>query len=321
VNTTSRALAFASLWFDAATVERVFVPLVADWQREWRDTTPARRAWVSVRGLAAFAFSFAILTPRIVATPIPSRTALNVTARVGMFCLIVGGLLSIPMMRTIVDKSMEPLSWPLMVLLALPVGLTMAFPFAMTIAVDAIRRGRDLPSQVERAAALKLAVAAFVMMTLASGVLLPEADRIWREQSTPAGWNVVPPSFGSSSTLALLTHPDRSGEIIPGQYTRAGAIRRTLVGRVVTSILPAILIWLRWEATNRRRRAWYSPLPGVLATTAAIAGYFAFWSAGTMLELWGTLPWALGLWTPLVGLLISGLALRAWSRRQELQGV
>jgi hypothetical protein len=120
VNTTSRALAFASLWFDAATVGRIFVPLVADWQREWRDATPARRAWVSVRGLAAFAFSFAILTPRIVATPVPSRIALNVTARIGIFCLIVGGLLSIPMVRTIADRSMEPLSWPLMVLLALP---------------------------------------------------------------------------------------------------------------------------------------------------------------------------------------------------------
>jgi hypothetical protein len=197
----------------------------------------------------------------------------------------------------------------------------MAFPFAMTIAVDAIRRGRDLPAQVERAAAVKLAVTAFVMMTLASGYLVPEANRTWREQSTPAGWNVPEPSFADSSTLALLTHPDRNGEIIPGQYTRAASIRRTLVGRVVTSILPAILIWLRWQQTNRRRRAWYSPLPGMLATPAVIAGYFAFWAAGTMLELRGILPFALGLWTPLVGLLITGLALRAWSRRQELQGV
>ncbi len=30
----SRALAFASRWFDPATVSSVFEPLIADWQRE-----------------------------------------------------------------------------------------------------------------------------------------------------------------------------------------------------------------------------------------------------------------------------------------------
>ena len=32
---TTRALAFASRWFDEATVHRTFEPLIADWQREW----------------------------------------------------------------------------------------------------------------------------------------------------------------------------------------------------------------------------------------------------------------------------------------------
>jgi hypothetical protein len=50
---TTRALAFASRWFDEATVRRTFEPLIADWQREWQDASPSRRARVSLRGLAA----------------------------------------------------------------------------------------------------------------------------------------------------------------------------------------------------------------------------------------------------------------------------
>lgn len=312
-----RAIAFASRWFDPETVHRVFEPLVADWQREWRDAPPVRRVAVSVRGLAAFIFSFVILTPRILRTSIPQTTRWNVTIRIATFCLIIGGLLSIPLVQSIGKQSMEPLSLPLLILFALPTGLTLSLPFAMAIAVDGIRRDRTLPAQVERAAALKLAVATFVVMTLANGFLIPAANQVWRERSTPAGWNVPPPRISESSTLALLRHPDRNGPIVEGNYTRAGDIRQTLVGRVVTSILPALLIWLRWQATNRRRRAWYSPLPSALATAAGVVGVFAFWAAGAFLELRAILPWALGLWTPVVGLLAYGLAARAWSQRLE----
>lgn len=310
VSITRRALALASRWFDAATVDRVFAPLVADWQREWRDTTPAGRAWVSVRGLSAFAFSFAILGPRILTTAVPSVTRLVVTARIAAFCLVVGGVFSIPIVQTLARQSMEPLSLPLLWMFALPAALTIAFPFAMTIAVDGIRRNRQLPSHVERAAAARLAVAAFVIMTLASGVVRPAANQQWRERSTPAGWNVPAPSISQSSTVALLTHPDRGGPVVPGNYTRAREIRRELVSRFVMSVLPALFIWLRWAATNRRRRAWYAPLPGLLATTAGIAGFFVFWSVGANLEVRGILPWGLGLWTPVAGFLAWGMSTR-----------
>ena len=213
---------------------------------------------------------------------------------------------------------MEPLSLPLLVLFALPVSLTIAFPFGMAIAVDGIRRDENTPPQVKRAAALKLAGAAFVVTMIANGYLVPMADQTWRERSTPAGWNVPPPTISQMSTLALLTHPERGGPIVPRQYTRAGEVRRALVGRVVASLLPAMLVWLRWEGTNRRRRAWYAPLPSILATAAGVVGVFGFWSLGAMIEFRGVLPWALGLWAPVVGLLGSGLAARAWS---EYQGV
>ncbi len=41
-------LRFARAWFDEGTVTRVFEPLVADWQREWIDTSGAKRIMIAV---------------------------------------------------------------------------------------------------------------------------------------------------------------------------------------------------------------------------------------------------------------------------------
>lgn len=50
-----RLLSWAGCWFDA-TMERVFVPLVADWQHEWASKRGARRRvnlrWLAHRPLA-----------------------------------------------------------------------------------------------------------------------------------------------------------------------------------------------------------------------------------------------------------------------------
>ena len=44
-------------------MHRTFEPLIADWQREWYESAPSRRWWVSLRAWAAFACSAAILEP------------------------------------------------------------------------------------------------------------------------------------------------------------------------------------------------------------------------------------------------------------------
>src|SRR6187455_2033701 len=98
---TSRALAFASRWFDERTVVRVFEPLIADWQREWQDSAQPQRAWVSTRGLLAFACAAMISLPHVVATPTPHLLTRRVAGRIIVFCLIAADLLSIPMVRSI----------------------------------------------------------------------------------------------------------------------------------------------------------------------------------------------------------------------------
>jgi hypothetical protein len=53
-------LRLAEAWFDAATVSRVFEPLIADWQRECAPKSGLARIACRIRGAAAFAMSFTL---------------------------------------------------------------------------------------------------------------------------------------------------------------------------------------------------------------------------------------------------------------------
>jgi hypothetical protein len=86
---TNRALAFASRWFDAATVRGTFEPLIADWQREWQDAMPSRRAWTSARGLVAFICAVIVSGPRIALTPAPTSVTDRVAITMTRFRLLV----------------------------------------------------------------------------------------------------------------------------------------------------------------------------------------------------------------------------------------
>lgn len=311
---STRALAFASRWFDPATVHRTFEPLIADWQREWQDTPASRRWRVSVRAIVAFICAVAISSPHIMMTPIPRTIAVPVARRILLFCAIVAGLLSIPLARLFAARSVE-LSWPATVLLmALPGALVAVFPFSMIIAVDAIGQDETEPPHVKRTVALKLAVCAIMLMFTAEGFVLPFASQAWQRVSTPVGWNVPQATAGESSTLALLTNPERHTAIVPRQYTRAGEIRRVLINRTVASLMPALLVWLRWTMiTQPRRRRYWPPPAAALAGLSAGAVILVSFLAG-LLEY--RLEWqaGTGLWAP-VGMLI------AWILLERRRGV
>lgn len=315
---TSRALVFASRWFDEATVRRTFEPLIADWQREWLSAPPSRRARISLRGAAAFACAVFVLSPRILLTPTPRAVAQRVLTRIALFCLIVGGLFSLPILRS-PDTRWLDTPWPVtLLLLALPVGIAMAFPLAMVTAVDAIRRD-DAPAHVERATAVRVAIGAILFMVLMQGIAIPFANQQWREASTPAGWNTPPPSFSESSTWALLTHPDRHTAIVPApNYTRAGEIRRQLVSRMVMSIVPALFVWLRWTALGHRRRFW--PPHAVVMTALAAIVFLASAILGFRLELFLRLTPGNGMWMPVAMLIAFGAAQQYVQSRQATAG-
>lgn len=304
----SRALAFASRWFDPAVVHRTFEPLIADWQREWYESAPSRRVWVSCRAWAAFVCTAAMSMPAIVTTPIPRSISRRVAKRIIVFCVVAAAALSVPMVRSMGSLGIEPPLWAMLLLMFMPTAVGIAFPFAMVIAVDAIRRN-DAPPHVERAAALKLGVIAVCFMLALGGLVGPFASRQFVRVSTPAGWNIPAPRIQQLSTVALLNHPDRSTAIVPGQYTRAGVIRRELMNRSVLSLMPAMFVWLRWTSLGyRRRRFW--PLPGSAMTALVIVAFFPALFGGVLLEH----EWAM---QPGTGLLLPLIVFGSWSLIQQ----
>ena len=309
----ARALEFASRWFEPAIVHRTFEPLIADWQREWHDSKPSHRPWVSLRASAAFVCATVISSPAVLTTPTPRTISTSVARRIAVFCVIVGGALCIPMVGSISGREFDAPFWPGVVLVAMPAALAIAFPFSMISAVDPIRHGAHIPPHVERAAALKLGLIAVLFMMSVGGLLAPLASQKWLELSTPSGWNIPQPRIQQLSTPALLTHPDRFTAIVPAwQYSRANEIRRELVQRVVISAMPAIFIWLRWSTlSSPRRRRWW-PLPAALMTALVMMVYFVSLFAGFRLELALQLSPGAGRWLPVV---IFGLWACAVSRR------
>lgn len=310
-----RALAFASRWFDPATVHRTFEPLIADWQREWYESAPSRRLWVSVRASVAFACAAVISSPTIVATPTPRSISWPVARRIALFCLVAAGVLSIPMLRSRDPIELEAPLWAALLLMALPAALTIAFPFAMVIAVDAIRRDPAVPPHVERAAALKLGMIAVCFMLTVGGFVAPLANQEWRVLATPAGWNTPPPQVQHLSIAALLTHPERDTAIVPRQYTRAGEIRRQLINRLVLSALPAMFVWLRWAALNRPRRHRLWPLPAAAMTVVVVVTFLMTFYLGFTLEYRLALQPGTGLFVPLIVFGLWSLAEQRFARR------
>ena len=93
---------------------------------------------------------------------------------------IATAILMLPPVIEISTWMMRGASWTRSSLFffAVPAAMTLAFPFAMTGAVDALRRHHSMPAHVARAAALKLGAFAFAVMLVYSGWVVPAANRL-----------------------------------------------------------------------------------------------------------------------------------------------
>lgn len=285
---TSRALAFASRWFEAAVVERVFEPLIADWQREWSDTPPSRRWQVSIRGLAAFITAVVISSPRFALTAAPAAVTNRIAVRIARFTAIVTALLLVP-----AAMQMES-SWlrGAMMLFLIPSTLVLGFPFAMVGAVDALRRTVPLPAHVERATVAKLGLLATVFMLIVGGWAVPAANQtwrvmMWRAQGQPGPSLAQAPLRGvrELSTYELIAHPSRAEAFEPytGGADRASRVRAELNQRAALALLPIVLLWLRWRAIEhaRARQTWAIPAPLVAVAAYVVFGFGFFWDGGS----------------------------------------
>jgi len=298
---TSRALAFATRWFDDATVRRTFEPLVADWQREWQEASPASRARVSLRGLAAFMCAVVVSSPQIARTTAPSSVTNHVARRIARFTFPATALLIMPLVTNIEASWLSGIR----VLLIVPQALVLAFPFAMVGAADAIRGHEVLPPHVERALVTKLAMIAVALMVFFHGWVVPAANQAWRAKMTPAGVSAPARGVRELTTTDLINDPSRAHA---GETTNAGGraavIRRELNNRANLALLPAVLLWLRWGMLERPRRRWYSPLPSWLLNPILIGAFLLLNVIGVNSGA------AVGVWLPTFVFLAAGLISR-----------
>jgi hypothetical protein len=155
----SRALAFASRWFDPATVHRTFEPLIAYWQREWIDAPTTRRRRVFVRGMSAFMSAATIFGFRSLQSPTPGAIVWRIVIRLLIYMIAV--MLCIP---AVVRPEIAVAAMPGY----LQSAFTIALPYSMLVAVDAIRARGDMPSHLERRAAMQLVLVSTIVMLAAS---------------------------------------------------------------------------------------------------------------------------------------------------------
>lgn len=267
----TRLLHFARRWFPSAIVSSVFEPLVADWQRQWNDATPAQRRWINVKGVTAFAATAAITSPRLALEPGSLQARPLVVA--GSFWFANAAILMLPFVREDV-----PL-WSLWLLL--PANLTVMLPFAILPAIDAIRRDGEEPTAADRRWAFILVVVAVCGVAIGQGWLTPVANQRWRE----VVWSEV---NGRPMTPARGTREVTTGELLAGDViipALSGTPRlREITNRLMLALLPAVLTWLRWRSLSRVRKRSWPVLKSWLLALGATAAFFAVVPAGLTLE-------------------------------------
>lgn len=305
----TRALAFASRWFDPRTVNGTFDPLVADWQREWRDAPVAARAGISARGWWAFVSAVILSTPRIALTSAPATVTNQVAVRMVKFIAVATVVLMIPPVSEISNAMRQGSSWATyaLMLFAVPSALTLAFPFGMAGAVDVLRRREPMPAHVERAAMLKLGALAIAFMFIFTGWVVPAASTAARRSINPAGMQEPLRAMRDLTTYELVVDPDRATIFAPRDpfpfSSQSVTLQRELNQRAAMVALPIVLLWLRWRALSQRRR----PLPELIATTIAVATLFVTSYGAGWLERQWRLPAGSAAWFPIVVFVTWGL--------------
>jgi hypothetical protein len=321
----TRALAFASRWFDPATVHRTFEPLVADWQREWLDAPRSRRGIVHARGVVAFCIATMISIPAIVRTRAPKPLTDQIARRVTIGAAIGTGILMMPFLT-----NGGPL-WhrALTALVVVPQGLTLAFPFALLPGVDAIRRFDGVDSHTARATASKLAALGLMFVFVCHGWVTPAANQVYREMMLAASIKAQgdaesikhferarprpAPGVREMSNSELLAGLMRAGENEPGTYrfAMATSLQREINNRAALAALPVVLLWRRWRALDLPARRWFSARHSLLGAAGMVVVFGALTAISGITEKAYQLPAGSGPWLTLTLLTTLGIT-RVW---------
>jgi hypothetical protein len=321
---TSRALAFASRWFDTQTVARVFDPLVADWQREWIDAPRSQRPVVHLKGLLGFCIAIIVSTPVMLQMRAPQRLTDRIARRIAIGAAIGTLALMLPFVREIGSLPQRGL----LILSLIPQALTLAFPFALVPAVDAIRDFNGLDAPARRAAVSKLAVFAVAFVFFFHGWVMPAANQVYRETALEASVraqgnaNAIA-QFGRSrgpvpgvremSNSELLASLVRAANGEPGRnpHATATSLQIEINNRAAVAILPVLLLWRRWRALDLPAGRWFSARHSAIATVAMIVAFGVMTPLSHSFAHAWRMPVGIGSWLTLVFLAAIG-SLRVW---------
>jgi len=242
----------------------------------------------------------------------------RILTRIAGFTLVVTAL------QAVAYSVLWELAGP--VSLIIPSILVVTFPFAMIAAVDAIRRDHALPPHIERATALKLAVASLVFMVIFGGFVVPASNHAFRaaglleslraqgpEQAARAAGlesrRYAPPrGLRERNTYELLTNHgfDDGTRYLPE------SVNRELHNRASLAMLPVLLLWLRWRLLDLPRRRW-SPLPPTVIAILAFIGFAVLRQGDAFIEGGLGLSPGSGAWSPLLTMTLV-ICLDSWRR-------
>jgi hypothetical protein len=317
---TGWALTVASRWFGPATVERVFEPLVADWQREFAAATSRREhARILINGSVAFALCVltCLLTGGI---SMSSRAAIGRGTAVLIASTIV--LLALQMALNSLQFALPyPLEWRMWI--ALPMVLPLAIPMAL-LPMMLILRGRLATA---RQAALMLAagaMTAYLATALAPLTRGDVRDSLYEAMSQRALANDAAGRFqypGTAMRMLRPTTPEQRAEFRHDRrYLEYQAeVTRPRFGRaaMLNGALAVALGALGWALAGLRRAT-----PGAIVTWWAMAwvaiilmgGNFSYWVNGAGVRVGGAPRWL-----PLATFSLAAIVLMMAERRTRLR--
>jgi hypothetical protein len=293
-----RLLRVANDWFDAATVARVFEPLVADWQREYL-SAPVGRARVTcrVRGAFAFCSTFVSLSPRALASPL--RIAVDGAA---WLWLAVFSLLACVLQVPMFDWPSNLIAQGCLVVWLAPSFLAAAVPFALVPVGLRLAQSAG-PEWARRRALVRCALVVTTAHCLALGWLVPAANQAWRVGTHDQDHDRRPLVRGPRELTAieLVSHDPAAAS---ATATRK-AVRDERHNRASFALAPLALALLGWALGQVVRRA------GAVKTL----GWWLLIGTAFLGLRAASVPWGLSLpvamWLPIVAALAAAAVLRA----------
>ncbi len=245
----SRLIALARAWFDETTVERVFEPLIADWQRECASLSGRRALVCRLQGGAAFVVTFLITFSREVRCPLPPGLAAATWLAVDTFAS-VGALVLVYVWQLSNSNLRGSVIW------LLPSHFAIAIPIAVVPAAVLLLNLPGWQPRNVRHALLRIVTLNVLIMVVLTGWVSPHANQKYREsvvtsraQATGAIARPVLRGVHELTLPELVASNPPLDRMVDGGYSRS----LELHNRLSVILMPVCMLAVGIAASRGRR--------------------------------------------------------------------